>query len=349
MPTFNPDAIPEIEAWLSQMGKDGLFSGAVLIAHKGEILLSQGYGLADREQNTFNTSQTRFRLGSITKQFTAMAILMLQVQGKLHVEDTICNYVSDCPETWGEITIDHLLTHTSGIPNFTAFSNYMRMRATPSPPEQTMARFKDLPLDFQPGEKWSYSNSGYIILGHIIEQVSGQTYEAFLQQSILSPLNLSDTGYDHNSNGLAVGYTDQYSNLPADFIDMSIPHAAGALYSTVEDLYLWDQALYTDALLPSAQLDQMFAAHAKIPDSAGWAYGYGWVIGLERGRKIMLHGGGIAGFATMIVRYPNEQICLILLSNVQNKDLNEIQNTISQKLFGDKVGRVQCRRLEYMA
>jgi len=145
-------------------------------------------------------------------------------------------------------------------------------------------------LDFQPGEKWSYSNSGYILLGYIIEKVSGQSYEDFLQQYIFTPLSLHDTGYDHNSNNLAVGYTDQYSDLPADYIDMSIPYAAGALYSTVQDLYRWELALSTEQLVPRAYLDEMFTPQASmpdLPDFVGWSYGYGWEIGVERGRPVL--------------------------------------------------------------
>ena len=242
---ISPELISGIDVWLSQQGNDGKFSGAVLVARQGDVLLSQGYGLADREQNLPNMAQTRFRLGSITKQFTAMAILILKARGKLDVKDPICNYITDCPSTWEGITIDHLLTHTSGIPDLISLPDYRSTLATPSPPKQTIARFKDLPLDFQPGEKWSYSNSGYIVLGYIIERTSGQSYEDFLQQSIFTPLNLSNTGYDHNSSSLAVGYPDRHSTLPAEFIDMSIPYAAGALYSTVEDLYRWEQALST--------------------------------------------------------------------------------------------------------
>ncbi|MCJ7743111.1 MAG: beta-lactamase family protein [Dehalococcoidales bacterium] len=342
-----PELISELDAMLSELAKQALFTGSVLIACQGDVLLSQGYGLADREKNILNTAQTRFRLASITKQFTAMAILILEAEGKLNVKEPISNYIVDCPSTWEAITIDHLLTHTSGIPDFTGFRDYRSTQAIPSSPEQTIARFKDLPLDFQPGEKWSYSNSGYVVLGYIIERASGQSYEEFLKQSIFIPLNLRDTGYDHNSNGLAVGYPNQYSTLPAEFIDMSIPYAAGALYSTVEDLYRWEQALSTEQLVPQAYLDQMFAPHVAIPDYAipeeyvgqalsydgGWAYGYGWFIGTERGRPILTHRGDIEGFSTIIARYPDEQVTLIVLSNQQNNTA-AIIHVLSTKIFG---------------
>ena len=264
-----------------------------------------------------------------------MAILILEKQGKLNVKDPICKYVPDCPSTWESINVKHLLTHTSGIPDFTSFGDYLVTRNVPTTPVQTIARFKDKPLDFQPGEKFSYSNSGYVVLGYNIEQISGQTYEDFLQQSIFTPLNLRDTGYDHNSNSLAVGYPNRYSTQPADFIDMSIPYSAGGLYSTVDDLYLWEQALSTDQLVPKAYLDEMFATQVVIPDS-GSAYGYGWIVRKDpSGRSIDEHDGGIEGFATVIARYPDDKITIIALSNQQDMDIGLILRLLSNKIFGD--------------
>ena len=332
---ISPELISGIDGMLSDLARQSLFTGSVLIAQHGKVLLSQGYGLANRQQNIPNTPQTRFRLGSVTKQFTAMAILILENQGKLNVKDPICSYVPNCPSTWETITIKHLLTHTSGIPDFLSFADYPGSRATPTTPVQTIARFKAKPLDFQPGEKFSYSNSNYIVLGYIIEQVSGQTYEAFLGQSIFTPLDLRDTGYDHLSNSLAIGYPNRYSTQPADYIDMSIPYAAGALYSTVEDLYRWEQSLSKDQLVPKAYLDEMFAPQIVIPGS-GLAYGYGWVIGKDPlGRSINWHDGGIEGFATNIARYPDDQVAIIILSNQEDMDPDVILKLLSNKIFGN--------------
>lgn len=334
-----PDVIAEIDTMLGNLAEKKLFVGSVLIASQGEVLLSEGYGMADRMQNIPNTPQTRFRLADLTKQFTAMAILILASQGKLTVQDPICMYVTDCPAAWEAITIHHLLTHTSGLHDFLTMINYRSLRATSSTPEQTMARFKDLPLDFPPGETHSYSNSGYIVLGYIIEQVSGLSYEDFLKQFIFEPLDLQNTGYDHNSNGLAVGYASRYTDRPADFIDMSIPYAAGALYSTTEDLYTWDQALYTEKLVPRAYLDEMFAPHVFIPGSerwGGWYYGYGWSVGFdERGLAVTDHWGGIEGFSTNITRYPNERTTLIMLSN-QQVPIDTLRDILTKRIFGDK-------------
>jgi CubicO group peptidase (beta-lactamase class C family) len=326
-----PVHVSGIDAYLNTLVHLGSFSGSVLIARNGEVLLSKGYGFADREQKILNTPQTKFRLGSITKQFTAMAIIILEAQRKLDVQDPICNYLSECPEAWKTITIHHLLTHTSGIPNFTSFPDYKSTMATPSSPEETINRFKDKPLDFQPGEKWSYSNSGYILLGQIIERVSNQSYEDFLQEHIFAPLHMMNTGYDHNQDDLAVGYKSIFSK--ANFIDMSIPYSAGGLYSTVEDLYKWDQAFYTKQLLQQDYIDQMMTAYVAIPNSHKLAYGYGWTVGLENGRQIITHGGGINGFVTNIARYPQDKTVIIILSNQQYASLGVIHSALAQKVF----------------
>lgn len=327
--------ISEIDAQLANLAGQSLFSGSVLVGRQGQVLLSQGYGLADRERKIPNTPQTRYRLGSVTKQFTAMGILILEKQSQLKLTDLICKYIPDCPPAWGAITIRHLLTHSSGIPNFTEFADYPGTRALPSTPLQTIARFKDMPLDFTPGGKFKYSNSGYIVLGYILEQASGQTYEDFLKQFIFTPLNLHDTGYDHNSNGLAIGYPGRYSTQPADFIDMSIPYAAGGLYSSVEDLYRWEQSLSTEQLVPKAFLDEMFAPQVAIPDS-GYAYGYGWVIGKDpSGRSSIEHDGGIEGFTTLLTRYPADQVTIIILSNQQDTSLGVILDMLSNQIFGN--------------
>jgi CubicO group peptidase (beta-lactamase class C family) len=232
------DVVEKMDTFLNGLVEHRLFSGSVLVAHDGDVLLTKGYGLADREHEVPNTPHTKFRIGSITKQFTAMAILLLQAQGKLSVEDRVCQHVEECPDAWQEMTIHQLLTHTSGIPNFTDSPDYHTTRTEYSTPAQTIARFADQPLDFPPGEEWSYSNSGYIVLGSIIQQASGDPYQTFLQKNVFEPLQLADTGYDDESVILkhrADGYKNTLSH--ADYIDMSIPYAAGGLYSTVEDLY----------------------------------------------------------------------------------------------------------------
>ncbi|HRQ37086.1 MAG TPA: serine hydrolase domain-containing protein [Chloroflexota bacterium] len=316
----SPEVMAEIDALLADLAEQGLFSGAVLVGHQGNIMLSQGYGLADREQAIPNTPQTRFRIAALTKQFTAMAILILEAQGKLNVQDPICNYLPDCPAIWQDVTIHHLLTHTAGMPYFT-------------PP------LKEVPLDFEPGEQWRYTHGGYLVLGYIIEAVSGQTDEEFLQEAIFTPLNLSDTGYEHNSDTLAIGYKNRFGTEPAEFIDMSIAYAAGALYSTVEDLYRWEQALSTEQLVPQAYLDEMFAPQVATNSSTGIGsgYGYGWFTGVDdAGRPRIAHDGVINGFASVIARYPTDHLTIIVLSNQEQNDATSLELILSRKIFGDE-------------
>jgi CubicO group peptidase (beta-lactamase class C family) len=304
----------------------------VLVADGDGILLSQGYGLADRDAGLPNTPTTRFRLGSLTKQFTAMAILLLQQQGKLDVRDPMCTYLPNCPATWQPITIHHLLTHTSGIPDLTRFPDFEATKQTPSPPEATIARFADRPLAFRPGTQWDYSNSNYILLGSIIEKASGQPYADFMQQAIFVPLGMRDSGYETSQSGLAVGYSDR-SAARADAVDMSIPYAAGALYSTVEDLYRWDQALASGHLVSQDLLDRMFAAHAAIPNSNGASYGYGWEIGQQQGHAYQAHAGGIEGFSSFIIRFPGDQVTVIVLGNQQDVNPRAIASPIAEAII----------------
>ncbi len=322
------DITAKADTYLSKLVKAKLFSGSVLMARNGTVILSKGYGEADRKKHWVNTAQTKFRLGSLTKQFTAMAILILQAQGKLNVRDRICTYLSNCPTSWQAITIHQLLTHTSGIPDFARFPDFKITMRSPSSPTETIARFKNKPLEFQSGEKFSYSNSGYILLGAIIEQASGKSYEAFLKEHIFVPLQMVDSGYDHNQGDLAVGYRDQ-ANV-ADFVDMSIPYAAGGLYSTVEDLYRWDQALYTDKLIPKSLRDQMFTAFG------GFGYGYGWGIGKEGDRPVASHVGGVQGFSSSITRYPNDKVVIIVLGNREDGDSGTIGVQLAKMVFGEK-------------
>ncbi len=292
---------------------NGRFNGSVLVAKDGKPMLSKGYGMANFEWNLPVAPDTRFRLGSITKQFTAMSILMLEQDGKLNTADSICKFVDPCPASWQPITLHHLLTHTSGVPNFTSFPDYRKTMTLASPPAATIARFRDRPLDFAPGEKMSYSNSGYVLLGAVIEKVSGQSYEAFVRARIFEPLAMRDTGYDHPTDVLprrAAGYEHSGSTLKnADFLDMTIPHAAGSLYSTTLDLMKWDQALSAQKFLTPENYQRYFTPEKNN-------YAYGWNVVTRDGIRTIMHGGGINGFATMIMRAPDQGLLVVTLSNV---------------------------------
>jgi len=321
----------DLDTMFQKIAKTSVFSGAVLVARNGQVILSKGYGMADRDQKTPNTAQTKFCIASITKQFTAMAIMLLQEQGKLNVQDKICTYLTDCPDAWKPITLHQLLTHTSGIPD-TFGSFYLEEITSTLPLEQSLADAKTKPLDFPPGKEFSYDNLGYALLGKIIETVSGQTYVAFLQKNIFEPLQMTNTGFDLYQADLAVGYQNQA--VEAERINMWVAFSAGALYSTVEDLYKWDQALYTEKLVPQKVLDTLFTAHVVMPDSDGWGYGYGWMIGPDTQPHIVAHPGAIDGFASVIRRYTDDKATIIILANLQTVDPNFIGDLIAKKLLG---------------
>ncbi|MFW6160982.1 MAG: serine hydrolase domain-containing protein, partial [Acidobacteriota bacterium] len=288
------------------------FNGSVLIAKNGQILFSRGFGMANFELDVPNTPKTKFRLGSVTKQFTAMLIMQLEEKGKLSVDDPLAKYIPDYPNG-NKITIHHLLTHTSGVPSFTGFPEYKEIQVQPLSLEEIIALFKEKPLEFEPGAKHAYSNSGYILLGFILEEVSGKPYDLLLRENIFDPLGMNDSGYDWNKLILkhrASGYSiDKGEFVNDSYIDMHIPHAAGALYSTVEDLYTWDRALYTERLLTRDSLDKMFTPFLEN-------YAYGWGVGELYGRKRISHGGGINGFVSNISRFPDDDACIVILSNL---------------------------------
>jgi len=305
---------PEVAANADAYIKAAGIQGSVLLAKGGKVILAKGDGLANVELDAANTPKTKFRLGSITKQFTAAAILQLQEKEKLRVGDPISKYVPGSPAAWNAITIHHLLTHTSGIPSYTDEAGYQsHMRERAGAPLEFIKRFRDLPLEFTPGERFHYDNSGYFL------QVSGVTYESYLQKNIFDPLGMTDTGYDWPTTILkdrASGYSKGASGeeINAEFLDMGHPYAAGSLYSTVLDLYKWDRALYTTKILRAQSLQSAFT-----PNEYDWAegikYGYGWGIAQEHGHKAVGHGGGINGFSTVIWRAIEEDATSIVLSN----------------------------------
>ncbi|MES2320115.1 MAG: serine hydrolase [Pseudomonadota bacterium] len=288
------------------------FFGSVLVAKGGNILLEKGYGAANREWNVLNTPCTVFRLGSLTKQFTAAAVLLLAEDGKLDLDDYVVKHLHDAPPAWHAITIRHLLTHTSGLPNFTSLPNYGDMKLSTRRPQDVLVLVRDLPLEFAPGEKFQYSNSGYTLLGLLIEKISGRSWQDFLQSRIFSPLKMRDSGVDSNKVILArraAGYAcDGRDCENAGFIDMSIPYAAGALYSTTGDLLRWHTALYNKRLLKPESLRIMTTA---FKDGSG----FGLFSGLDKRGPRLSHGGAIEGFSTYAVHYPVQQLDVIILSN----------------------------------
>ncbi len=336
--SFAQTKVEQIEELLNTYEAYGKFNGSVLVSEQAKVIYKKGFGMANMEWDIPNKPNTKHRLGSITKQFTAMLILQLVAEGKLDLQAPITAYLPDYPKASGDlITIHHLLTHTSGIPNYTAFPKFMQDESrNPYSPEDFVKKFDEKALDFTPGDKFSYSNSGYFLLGVIAEKLSGKSYEQLLHEKIFTPLKMNDTGFDNHGDILknrATGYEKQGKNyVNSQYIDMTIPYAAGSMYSTVEDLYLWDQALYTTTLLPKKYMTMYFEPY--IPAFGSAQYAYGWGVGYEKigsstdSIYAIGHGGGINGFNTNISRTTSNKSMIVLLNNTGGAPLNEMTRAI---------------------
>jgi len=333
------DKVRQIDELMSLYHKYQQFNGAALVADHGKVIYKKGFGPANMEWNIPNEPDTKFRLGSITKQFTAALILQLVEQGKIKLDGKVSDYLPDYrKDTGGRMTIHQLLSHTSGVPNYTAqpgfFANVSR---NPFKVDDFVKQYASGDLEFEPGTKFNYSNSGYFLLGDIIEKVTGKPYEQVLKENILDPVGMKNTGYDHYGTVLskrAAGYIrtpNGYENAP--YLDMTIPYAAGSLYSTVEDLFLWDQALYGDKILSTASKDLMFK-----PNLENYGYGFGIRKASLGPNKIAVpvieHNGGINGFSTNIVRLVGDNRLIVLLDNTsQGRYLDGIALGITNILY----------------
>ena len=287
------------------------FSGAVLVMKQNKVLLEKGYGLADREWNVANTAETKYRIGSVTKQFTAACILQLIEAGKLSLTDKLSKFYPDFPKG-DSVTIHMLLNHTSGIASYTDAKEFMNVATLSLSKDSMISFFKNKPYNFSPGTKWAYNNSGYFLLGCIIEKLSGLSYGDYLKKNIFDKLEMKNSGVDKLDSVLAMrarGYSRiGKKTINADFISMAWPFSAGVLYSTVGDLYKWDRALYGNKILSKESLQKMFT-----PGKSN--YGYGVIIdSLEKHLRVW-HNGGIPGFSTNFTRFINDDICTVVFSN----------------------------------
>lgn len=333
----------ELDALISKYADYGDFNGAVLVAEEGKVIYQSGFGFAEMEWEIPNQTNTKFRIGSITKQFTAMLVVQLAAADKIDLHQPISTYLPTYPQAQGDqITPHHLLTHSSGIPNNYESTKPKAIRPDNHSSAELVAEFAALPLEFTPGEKFSYCNAGYTLLGHMVEKVLGQPYEQVLQDSIFQPLNMHNTGFDKHRmliNNRASGYFKSWGETyNANYIDMSSVYAAGGLYSTIEDLLLWDQALYTNQLLPQEYLNLLFETHIADPDYGGH-YGYGWSIkkkplGNSDNQVLTFsHDGVIDGFCAIFTRIPATKSSIILLSNIRRAPLNAMTKGIMGILY----------------
>jgi CubicO group peptidase (beta-lactamase class C family) len=345
LPTPSPEEV--VDRTLGQIVKEGHPGVSVLVTKDGRVLLRRAYGLACVEHGVAATPETKYRIGSITKQFTAAAILKLQEQGKLSVGDKLSKFIPDFPRG-DEVTLHHLLTHTSGIHSYTDKADFLTTVTVPTTPEELIRSFKNDPYDFSPGRNWRYDNSGYVLLGYIVEKASGQSYADFLAKTFFEPLGMKSTGV-HNSRDIipaeAYGYSWENGKLgKASNWDMSRAGGAGSLYSTLDDLNLWNEALFGGKVLSPASLDAALVPVVTTEDtdkSKDEGYGYGLAIGRTRGLRTVSHGGGLHGFRTHLLRVPDERFTVVVLSNsapaVPGLEVGSLADEISELYLGSRM------------
>lgn len=330
----------EIDSFIQGFHELKQFNGNVLVAKHGEVIFEKSYGYANFEWDIKNTSQTKFRIGSITKQFTALLILQLVQQNKIQLDAPLSTYLPGYRKDIGDkITIRQILNHTSGLSNYThakAFrDDYSR---NPYSVDEFITLLCSDDLLFEPGTQFRYSNSGYFILGAVIEKVTQQTYQDVLQQNIFTPLNMHNSGYDSHEKLLkqrASGYNNNLDGYTkADYLDMSIPYAAGSLYSTARDLVKWDQALYTNKLINEELKKQMYTVTQQRNYAFGWEVNQ--LSGYKYGKPLtqVQHGGGIDGFNAFISRILEDQLLIVILNNTGGAPLTPMTKGLTNIVYG---------------
>ena len=335
----NAQSTPASDTLIHELVKPDGPGAAWLVAKDGAVIARGARGMADLEKQEQLTPEHVFRIGSITKQFTAVAILQLVEAGKLKLNDPITKYVDGAPATWSKITVQHLLAHTSGIKSYTGMDAFdpatQQKRVTAA---ELLEFFKNEPLEFEPGTKWDYNNSGYVLLGMILEKVSGRSYGDYVEEEIFQKLGMRNSSYgrdDVKVDRHATGYmkVDEKWDVPSP-LSMTWPYAAGALLSTVDDLYAWNTAVMNGKLIGKDLLQQ---AHTELvlPDGDSTRYGFGWSLSRLQGSRTIEHGGGINGFVTNAIYLPEEEVYAVVLTN-QEADLAD---DLSARLAAIAIGQ----------
>jgi len=320
----------KVDAYVkSEMEKQQIPGVAVAVMQNGVIILAKGYGLANVEHQVPVTPDTIFQSGSMGKQFTATAIMMLVEEGKLALDDSIAKYFTDAPADWQKITVRHLLTHTAGMTDYPSDFNFRRDYTE----DELLQRIKSVPLAFQPGEKWSYSNLGYVTLGILIHKVSGQFYGDFLHERVFKPLGMTTARVISEEDIVphrAAGYRLVKGQLKnQSWVSPSLNTTAdGALYLTVYDMAKWDAALYTEKLLKRSSLEQMWTP-VKLNNGTTLPYGFGWGVGSVGGHRVVEHGGAWQGFKAQISRYVNDKLTIVVFANSSRTNQGKIAHDIA--------------------
>lgn len=317
------DFIFKVDRYMrAQMGVNQ-FNGSILIAEDGKVLLSRGYGLTGAKSSASNASKTRFRVGSIAQQFTDLAILQLQEQSRLHVQDSVCTYIKNCPDDWKKVTLFDLMTNTSGIPAISTFADG-RARSTAPSLSALVGQIKKEPLDFKASEKFDSTYSEEEVLDAVVEAASGEPYLRYLRKHIFAPAGMTDTGYDDRLRTLSK--PEQLSLLFPSDVQRSSFYTAGGIYSTTMDLYLWCRSLATAKLVSRNSVKEMFT---PLRDG----YGFGWMVQEEVGRKLLTQ-GGLGTYSSSLLYYPDDDICVVVLSQSEATDGQKIGRDVAAILFG---------------
>ena len=315
----SPTRADRVDTYIAaQMKKQEIPGLALAVVRDGKVKKVKGYGLADVELSARATAHSVFQWASVSKQFTATAIMQLVQDGKLKLEDPVQRHYTNAPAAWSNVTVRHLLTHTSGIKSYTDLPNFFGTIRKDYTPEELLGLVIDRPLDFSPGEKWAYCNTGYYLLGLIIEKTSGQSYADFLSAHIFQPAGMGTARVNHQFEVIpnrATGYEIRSNRVwRSEFVSPTQPFAAGALVGTALDLAKWDAALYTDKILPRRALEEMWTP-VKLTDGKTSPYGYGWQVDDIRKHHFVGHGGGIHGFTSFILRLVDDKLTVIVLAN----------------------------------
>lgn len=310
-----------------------------LVTRQNQVLYNKAFGLANLELNIPMRTEMVFEIGSLTKQFTSVSTLMLIEQGRAGLSDPISKYLDFCPDAWKSVTIRHLLNHTSGIKDLTSMEILSKVSRHDHTPREVIALFEKEPLDFQPGESWNYSNSGYVILGYIIEKITGQEYGNFITENIFKPLKMNNSFYGNWSGIIknrVSGYQKKGSLINADYLSFTLPYSAGALMMTAEDFYTWNQALHTYQIVKKETLDQAFVK-SQLNNGSSTDYGYGWFISEMNSSRAFEHSGGIYGQTSFALYLPAEQILVVMFTNRDDRIPAPFAKEIAAIVVGKEV------------
>ncbi|MDG5491285.1 serine hydrolase [Psychroserpens sp. SPM9] len=329
--TYSQTLETQIDSVLATVFKNKNEPGAVfLVAKNGKSIYRKAFGKSNIELDVDMLPENVFQIGSMTKQFTAIAVMMLEEQNKLNVNDTVSKFIPEYPNG-NNITLHHLLTHTSGIKDFTKMKSIMSIAKEDLTPKELVDFLKDEPAVFKPGEKFEYNNSGYVILGYVIELITGNTYEDFIETNIFEKLAMNNSRYANDREivkNRAYGYHNRGDFTNKMYVSLNIPYASGSLMSTVDDMLKWQEAIDNNLLVSQRTIDKVFRKNS-LNTGEQFDYGYGWHLKAIEGVPTREHGGSIFGFKSMGIYVPSLDIYVIGFSNCDCNSPTKAARTIA--------------------